>query len=129
MSWQNLILKGLWAFMLAVATASPAIAANQNATQADFEKLQEQVRALDKELAVQREAFVRKLDDVEKRQTENTAKDTNSLTAISNQTTTLGNYISYTSAAITVFVFIAGFATYFSAKSKAEKEARSASKQ
>ncbi len=115
--------------MLALAQPGNAIAANQNATQADFEKLQEQVRALDKELAVQREAFVRKLDDVEKRQTENTAKDANSLTAISNQTTTLGNYISYTSAAITVFVFVAGLVTYFSATSKAEKEARAASKQ
>lgn len=105
------------------------LAAEKLAAQADIGKLQEQVRTLDKELAVQGEAFVRKLDGVEKRQNEITAQQANSLAALANQTTALGNYIAYTSAAITVFVFVAGIATYFSAKSKAEKEARVASKQ
>lgn len=104
------------------------LAADKPTAQVDIDKLQEQVRTLDKELAIQREAFVRKLDDVEKRQIEITAQQANSLAAIANQTTVLGNFIAYTSAAITVFVFIAGIATYFSAKSKAEKEARAASK-
>ena len=103
------------------------LAADKPTAQVDIDKLQEQVRTLDKELAIQREAFVRKLDDVEKRQIEITAQQANSLAAIANQTTALGNYIAYTSAAITVIVFIAGIATYFSAKSKAEKEARVAS--
>ena len=100
------------------------LAADKPVTQADMLRLQDQVRTLDKELAVQREAFVRKVEDVEKRQTEIMAQQANSLAAISNQTTALGNYIAHTNAAITVSVFIAGIATYFSAKSKVEKEAR-----
>ena len=113
--------------IFALALLGSVLAADKSATQADMDKLQEQVRTLDKELAVQREAFVRKLDDVEKRQNEITAQQANNLAVIANQTTSLGNYIAYTSAAITVIVFIAGFATYFSAKNKAEKEARAAS--
>ena len=100
------------------------LAADKPVTQADMLRLQDQVRTLYKELAVQREAFVRKVEDVEKRQTEIMAQQANSLAAISNQTTALGNYIAHTNAAITVSVFIAGIATYFSAKSKVEKEAR-----
>ena len=115
--------------VFACALLGSVLAADKPSAQADMDKLQEQVRTLDKELAVQREAFVRKLDDVEKRQIEITAQQANSLAAIANQTTALGNYIAYTSAAITVIVFIAGIATYFSAKSKAEKEARVSSKQ
>ena len=117
----------LLCIVLALALLGSVLAADKPAAQADMDKLQEQVRTLDKELAVQREAFVRKLDDVEKRQIEITAQQANSLAAIANQTTALWNYIAYTSAAITVIVFIAGIATYFSAKSKAEKEARVAS--
>ena len=49
------------------------LAADKPFAQEDVDKLQEQIRMLDKELAVQREAFVRKLEDVEKRQTEITA--------------------------------------------------------
>lgn len=70
--------------VLASLVCGSALAADKPSTQADFEKLQDQVRTLDKELAVQKEAFIRKLDDVEKRQADNTAKDANSLAAISN---------------------------------------------
>ena len=82
---------------------------------------------LDKELAVQREAFVRKLDNVEKRQSEITAQQANSLTAISNRTATVGNFTAVAGVLITLFVFGAGFVTYLSATTKAEQEARSAS--
>ena len=103
------------------------LAADKPSAQADMDKLQEQVRTLDKELAVQREAFVRKLNDVEKRQSEITAQQANSLAVIANQTATVGNHITNTSILITVLVLGAGFITYFSAKGRAEKEAREAS--
>ena len=121
MSLQKLIVTSIF---FALTLLSSVSAADKAAAQADVEKLQEQVRTLDKELAVQREAFIRKLDDVEKRQVEITAQQANSLSAIANQTTSLGNYIAYTSIAIAVFVFAAGFATYFSVKIKAVNEAR-----
>ena len=123
---QKLIFASL---VFALALLGSVLAADKSATQADMDKLQEQVRTLDKELAVQREAFVRKLDDVEKRQNEITAQQANNLAAIANQTTSLGNYISYTSILITILVLGAGFITYFSAKSSAKEEAREASKQ
>ena len=100
------------------------LAADKPPAQSDVDKLQEQARTLDKELSVQREAFVRKLDDVEKRQIEITAQQANSLAAIANQTATVGNHIANTSILITVLVLGAGFITYFSAKGRAEKEAQ-----
>ena len=113
--------------VLASALLGSVLAADKPATQADVEKLQEQVRTLDKELAVQREAFVRKLDDVEKRQSEITAQQANSLAAIANQTTSVGNYIANTSIVVTLLLVIAGLITFFNAKSKVVKEARLAS--
>ena len=67
--------------VFASALLGSVLAADKPSAQADMDKLQEQVRTLDKELAVQREAFVRKLDDVEKRQSEITAQQANSLAA------------------------------------------------
>ena len=122
----NLILTSL---VVALVMFGSVLAADKPVAQADIDKLQEQVRTLDKELAVQREAFVRKLDDVEKRQSEITAQQANNLAVISNQTATVGYHISNTSILVTVLVLAAGFITYFSAKSRAEKEARDASKQ
>ena len=68
-----------------------ALAADKPAAQADVDKLQEQVRTIDKDLAVQKETAVIKLEALEKRQNEITAQQANSLAAISNQTTTVGN--------------------------------------
>ena len=92
------------------------LAADKPVTQADMDRLQERVRTLVKELAVQREAFVRKLDDVEKRQNEITALQVNSLATITNQTTSIGNYIANTSVAVTGVLVVAGLITFFSRK-------------
>lgn len=120
--------------VFASALLGSVLAADKPATQADVEKLQEQVRTLDKELAVQREAFIRKLDDVDKRQTEITAKqakdtaeDSKSLAVIANKTAMLGNLITMVSILITVLVFGAGYVTYLNATSRAKEEARTAS--
>lgn len=53
--------------VFASALLGSVFAADKPVAQADMDMLQDQVRTLDKELAVQREAFVRKLDDVAKR--------------------------------------------------------------
>ena len=92
------------------------LAADKPVTQADMDRLQDRVRTLVKELAVQREAFVRKLDDVEKRQNEITALQVNSLATITNQTTSIGNYIANTSVAVTGVLVVAGLITFFSRK-------------
>ena len=90
-----------------------ALAADKPVAQADVDKLQEHVRTIDKDLAVQRETAVIKLEALEKRQNEITAQQANSLAAISNQTTTVGNHIAMTSILITVLVAGAGLITYF----------------
>lgn len=92
--------------VFASALFGSVLAADKPSTQADVDKLQEQVRTLDKELVVQREAFVRKLDDVEKRQSEITAQQANSLAVIANQTATVGNHITNTSILITVLYWV-----------------------
>ena len=90
--------------VMASALLGRALAADKPATQADLEKLQEQVRAIDKEFAVQKETAVIKLEALEKRQNDITAQQANSLAAIANQTTTVGNYIAITSMVITFLV-------------------------
>ena len=101
-----------------------AFAAGKPATQADFNELQKQVQNIDKDLAVLKETKA----GLEKRQNEITAVQANSLAAIANQTTAVGNYISNTSIAITVLVLIAGLISYFNAANKAKEEARKASR-
>ncbi len=84
---------------------------------------------MDKDLAVLKETSSLKLDSQDKRLADiglTTAQHANHLAAVANQTTAVGNYISYTSILITILVLGAGFITYFSAKSKAESEARDA---
>ena len=105
-----------------------ALAADKPAAQADVDKLQEQVRTIDKDLAVQKETAVIKLEALEKRQNEITAQQANSLAAISNQTTTVGNYIAISSILVGFLVLVAGSVIYISSASKAREEAREASK-
>jgi tetratricopeptide (TPR) repeat protein len=115
---------------LALVVSGSAFAADQPAVRSDLEKLQEQIHTIDKDLSIYKEVSAAKLDSQDKRLGDialNTAQQANHLAAISNQTTTVGNYIAITSALITILVLIAGFITYFSAVSKAEKEARNAS--
>ncbi len=109
-----------------------AFAADRTATSADLEKLHDQVRALDKDLSVLKETSASKLDAQDKRLSDialATAQHGNHLEAISNQTSLVGNYIAWTSAVITLLVFVAGFITYVSAKNRAEKEARDTAEQ
>lgn len=123
----KVILKSIF---LALLVSGSIFAADKPATPADLEKLQEQIRIIDKDLIIQKEISVVRLDAQDKRLGDialTTAQQANHLAAISNQTTTVGNYIGVTSVLITVFVFGAGFITYISAKSKAKDEARDAS--
>ena len=111
-------------FSLLISLLGIAFAADKLPTQADFNELQKQVNSIDKELAVLKETKA----GLEKRQNEITAVQANSLAAIANQNTTVGNYIAATSILITLLVFGAGFITYLSATKKAKEEAREASK-
>ena len=111
-------------FALLISLLGITFAADKPATQADFNELQKQVQSIDKDLAVLKEIKA----GLEKRQNEITAQQANSLAAISNQTTTVGNFIAVTTILITLMVFIAGFVTYFSAARKAKEEALAESK-
>jgi tetratricopeptide (TPR) repeat protein len=95
----------------ATAKVSPASAAA-------VEKLQDQVRALDKDAAVLNEKATARLEAQDKR-----IADMGLITAQQ------ANYIAYTSFGITLIVFLASLITYFSAKSRAEKEAKEASQE
>jgi tetratricopeptide (TPR) repeat protein len=104
-----------------------ALAADGVSTVADLDKLQEQFRVLDKELAVLKEISASKLDAQDKRISDigfATAQHANHLSAISNQTTAVGNYIAWTSGVITLLVLAAGFITYFSATRRVKEESR-----
>ena len=104
-----------------------ALAADGDATAADLDKLREQVRVLDKDVSVLKEVSASKLDAQDKRISDiglATAQQANHLSAISNQTTTVGSFIAVTSVVITVFVFVAGFVTYLSATRRVKEESR-----
>ena len=111
-------------FAILMSLLSIAFAADKPVTQADFNDLQKQVQNIDKELAVLKETTAGLKD----RQSEITSGQANSLAAIANQTTTVGNYIALTSVLVTLLVFSAGSITYFSAVRKAKEEAQEASK-
>ena len=104
-----------------------ALAADGDATAANLDKLQEQFRVLDKDVSVLKEVSASKLDAQDKRISDiglATAQQANHLSAISNQTTTVGSFIAVTSVVITVFVFVAGFVTYLSATRRVKEESR-----
>jgi tetratricopeptide (TPR) repeat protein len=106
---------------------SAQAAPERAAAQADVEKIQDQVHALDKDVAV----FIAKLDAQDKRLQDIqsiTANQANHIAMVANQTTVLGNWIAWTSAIITILVFFAGFIS-FRQKDKAIEEARRASKE
>jgi tetratricopeptide (TPR) repeat protein len=112
---------------LIVISNSPALATDRPASASDLEKLQEQVRGLDKDVTVLKETASAKLDAQDKRISDlsiSTAQQGNHLSAISTQTGTVANYIAITSIVITILVFSAGFITYVSATRKAKEEAR-----
>lgn len=96
------------------------------AAQADVDKLQDQVHALDKDVGV----FSAKLDAQDKRIQDIqsiTASQANHIGMVANHTTTLGNWIAWVGALITLAVFIGGFIS-FRFKDKAIEEAKRAAK-
>ena len=111
-------------FVLLMSLLGIAFTADKPATQADFNELQKQVQSIDKDLAVLKETKA----GLEKRQNEITAVQANSLAAIANQTTMLGNLIATASILITLLVFGAGYFTFKGATRNAKEEAREASK-
>jgi tetratricopeptide (TPR) repeat protein len=112
---------------LSAMPASIVIAADCAASAADIEKLQEQVRTMDKDMTVLKEIANTKLEAQNNRIADlgtATTQQSNYLSAISVQTTAVSNKIAWFSVLITIFIFIAGVATYFNAASKARDEAR-----
>jgi tetratricopeptide (TPR) repeat protein len=104
-----------------------ALAADAANTATELDKLQEQVRVLDKDLALLKEISAAKLDAQDKRISDiglATAQQSNHLSAISNQTTSVGNYVAWTSGVITLLVLAAGFITFFSATRRVKEESR-----
>ena len=96
------------------------------AAQADVDKLQDQVHALDKDVGV----FSAKLDAQDKRIQDIqsiTASQANHIGMVANHTTTLGNWIAWVGALITLTVFIGGLIS-FRFKDKAIEEAKKAAK-
>jgi tetratricopeptide (TPR) repeat protein len=97
---------------------------------ANLEKLQEQVRVLDKDVLVLKEVSASKLDAQDKRISDiglATAQQSNHLSAISNQTGMVGSQIGWTSVGVTVLVFVGGLFAFWSVTTRAEIEARAAS--
>ncbi len=106
---------------------SSALAADGDATAANLDKLLEQFRVLDKDVSVLKEVSTSKLDAQDKRISDiglATAQQGNHLSAISNQTAAVGNYIAWTSGVITLLVLAAGLITYFSATRRVKEESR-----
>ena len=106
---------------------SSALAADGDATAANLDKLLEQFRVLDKDVSVLKEVSASKLDAQDKRISDiglATAQQGNLLSAISNQTAAVGNYIAWTSGVITLLVLAAGLITYFSATRRVKEESR-----
>ncbi|MFM8444830.1 MAG: tetratricopeptide repeat protein [Methylococcus sp.] len=116
--------------MAACLLSGQATGADRPASAAELEKLEEQVRELDKDLSVLKATTDKQLDAQDKRIQDiglATAQQANHLAAIANETASVGNYIGWTSIAITVIVFMASLITYFSAKRRAQDEAKAAS--
>ena len=116
---RTVLIAALTWFAFGPASATPA------ANQADLEKLQEQVRALDKDNAV----LAAKIDAQNSRIADlglAAAQQSNHIAVASNQTSVVGNLISWTGVAISILVAVAGLITYFSATARAKAEANEA---
>ena len=127
MGLKHILIK-LTALFFVVVSAGTTLAADKPVSQVDLDKLQEQVRSIDKDIAVLKEGTQKNLEALKDRQNEITTVQANSLAAIANQTTTVGNYITKTSTGITVLLFFVGLATYIGVTKKVEEEAGKAAK-
>lgn len=110
----------------------PALAADRPASAAELEKLEEQIRGLDKDLSVLKATVANQLDAQDKRIQDvglTTTQQSNHLAAIANETANVGNYIGWTSFAIGLAVGLLGWFTYRDAKKQAKEEAERVSKE
>ena len=108
-----------------------AVAARQTPEQIELARLQAQVQALEKELQKQKlahELLANNLQNAIHRTDSRMFDYGNIATMLGNQTAWVGNLVATTAIGITLLVFCAGFATYFSAKARAKKEARGVAK-
>ena len=127
MGLQHILIK-LTALFFVVALAGTTLAADKPVSQVDLEKLQEQVRSIDKDIAVLKEGTQKNLEALKDRQNDITAGQATSLAAITNQTTMLGILVAAASILIILLVFGAGYFTFKGATKNAKEEAREASK-
>jgi hypothetical protein len=94
-----------------------------------LEKLQDQQRQQSIDLAVLEKTTASKIESQDKRIADlglTTAQQSNHMAAVANQTTQLGNYIAWTSAALAFVGLIAGLFAYRGAVAQAKAEAKRA---
>ncbi len=118
---------------LAMLLCLPTFAANSpSSNQAeDIAQLQARISALEKEVQAQKtvlEMQATKLQTTASNLDSRMYDFANITSMLGSHTTWVGNLVAMTGIGITLLVFGAGFATYFSAKERAKKEARSAAK-
>ncbi|WP_323122098.1 tetratricopeptide repeat protein [Burkholderia alba] len=97
--------------------------------QDDIQRVQEQIHALDKDVANFKEMSNQRLDAQDKRIGDlgvSTSQQANYMGAISNLSTLVGVGIT---SIVTLIAIVAGFAVYFSAKNRAVHEAKEAAQQ
>ena len=114
---------GLLIMLLSMLT----LAADKAAGAAEVEKLNEQVRVLDKELAVLKEVSAKQLDAQDKRIADlslSASHQSNHIAMVANQTASLGNYIGLVSLLIAVIAAVAGIFVYRQVPQKAADEAK-----
>ncbi len=119
-------------FCAAILLAPPVWAADATNKQAEeLAQLQARVNALEKEVQAQKtilEMQATKLQITASNLDSRMYDFANITSMLGSQSTWVGNLVAMTGIGITLLVFGAGIATYFSAKERAKKEARSAAK-
>ncbi len=116
--------KILFGMILQWLLLSSAAIATASSTPNDIERIRDEMRAIDKTVAILEEGTKNKLDAQDKRIGDlglATAQQANFMGAIANQTTNVG-YL------ITLILFIGGLAAYFTATRHAAKEAKETAK-
>jgi len=113
------------ATLLALLYTDPTFCADRAASEADLQKVQERIRDFEKDVAVLSSSTSTRLDAQDKRIGDLGVAATQQGTIASS----IANYISWTGIGITLLVAIGSIFTYFGAKSRAVKEAQSASRQ
>lgn len=113
---------GLLVMLLCMLT----LAADKAVSAVDVEKLNEQIRVLDKDLAVLKEVSTKQLDAQDKRIADlslSASHQSNHIAMVANQTASLGNFIGIVSLLIAVIAAVAGIFVYRRIPQKAADEA------